>query len=77
MILKLKKKSENYPKQNITVVFTSMNAVNAVRNLYQKKPSWKIFCIGNTTKELVKKFFGEENIKGFADNADQLIKKNY
>ena len=32
--------------------------------------------MGNTTKELIKKFFGEEAIKGFAENADQLVREN-
>lgn len=61
--------------QNITAVFTSMNAVNAVARFIKHQPSWKIFCIGNSTRELVKKFFKESSINGFADNADQLSKK--
>lgn len=61
--------------QNITAVFTSMNAVNAVTKFIKNQPAWKIFCIGNTTKELVEEFFGEDTIKGFADNAEQLSKK--
>lgn len=61
--------------ENITVVFTSMNAVNAVAKVIKNQPGWKIFCIGNTTKELVKEFFGEDNIKGFADNGELLSKK--
>ena len=61
--------------QNITAVFTSMNAVNAVAKFTKNQPAWKIFCIGNTTKELVKEYFDEDTIKGFADNAEQLSKK--
>ena len=61
--------------QDITAVFTSMNAVDAVAKFIKNKPEWKIFCIGNTTKELVKEFFGEESIKGFAENAELLSKK--
>ena len=63
--------------QKITAVFTSMNAVNAITKfLPGKRTSWKIFCIGNTTKKMVKKIFGEENICATADNAEQL-RKNY
>ena len=53
-----------------TVVFTSMNAVEAVAEfLMDEQPDWKIYCIGNTTKQLVKKYFGENSIAGTADSA--------
>ena len=46
-----------------TVVFTSMNAVEAVAaHLNDYIPDWKIYCIGNTTKKLVEKYFGEDLI---------------
>jgi len=71
----IENKIRKLSSQNITAVFTSMNAVNAVAKFITNQPPWKIFCIGNTTKESVKKFFGKETINGFADNADQLSKK--
>ena len=53
-----------------TVVFTSMNAVEAVAEfLMDEQQDWKIYCIGNTTKQLVKKYFGENSIAGTADSA--------
>ncbi len=56
-----------------TVVFTSMNAVNAVATwLDGIKPDWKIFCIGYATKELVKNYFGEDSIAGTASSAGEL-----
>ena len=56
-----------------TVVFTSMNAVEAVGNLLEdQKPDWQIYCIGQTTRELVEIFFGEDAIAGTADNAIAL-----
>lgn len=61
--------------QSATVVFTSMNAVEAVaveQNDHQ--PDWTIYCIGNTTKQLVKKYFGEESIAGIANSAAELAK---
>lgn len=66
------KKIEHLSHENINAVFTSMSAVDAVRKFIPSKPSWKIFCIGNTTKKLVKKIFGEENIAGSGDNALNL-----
>jgi uroporphyrinogen-III synthase len=59
--------------QSITVVFTSMNAVESVAShLSNIKPDWKIFCIGSATKKLVKEYFGENVIAGTADSASGL-----
>ena len=56
-----------------TVVFTSMNAVEAVATVLDGQiPNWQIFCIGHTTKELVEKYFGEESLKDTADDAAML-----
>ena len=56
-----------------TVVFTSMNAVEAVAVYLQKdKPDWNVYCIGITTNKLVKKYFGEKTIIGTATNAAEL-----
>lgn len=59
--------------ETIPVIFTSMNAVEAVA-YYQEEnqPAWEIYCIGNTTQELVAKYFGEEKIAGTADDAASL-----
>lgn len=56
----------------IAVVFTSMNAVEAVHKQVIGKTNWEIFCIGNKTRKLVNEYFGEKNISGFADNASKL-----
>lgn len=66
------KKITELLKQNITVIFTSMNAVDAVKPYVSAAPFWKIYCIGNTTKKLVTQVFGEKNIGGFANNGEQL-----
>lgn len=56
-----------------TVVFTSMNAVEAVAaHLQKEKPEWIVYCIGITTNKLVKKYFGEKAIIGTAINAAEL-----
>lgn len=56
-----------------SVVFTSTNAVKAVSaRMNENKPDWKIFCIGNTTRRLVEKYFGNSCIEGIAANAETL-----
>lgn len=56
-----------------TVVFTSMNAVEAVAAfMLETIPDWRIYCIGNTTLKLVAKYFGEEAIAGTANSAEAL-----
>lgn len=56
-----------------TVVFTSMNAAEAVVTWMDgQKPDWKIYCIGFATKELVKNSFGEESIAGTSSSAAEL-----
>jgi uroporphyrinogen-III synthase len=61
--------------KNIYAVFTSMNAVDAVVSYLSKKPNWFIYCIGQTTKELVAKSFSEEQIVGTANNASLLAEQ--
>ncbi|MEN9686923.1 MAG: hypothetical protein RLZZ28_2709 [Bacteroidota bacterium] len=59
-----------------TVVFTSMNAVEAVSNALDGfVPDWSIYCMGYATRDLVKKHFGEEYIFGTAANAGELADK--
>lgn len=61
---------------NTTVVFTSMNAVDAVAAyLTDEQPNWQVYCIGFTTQQLVKKYFGAQVIVGVAENAAALAEK--
>ena len=56
-----------------TVVFTSMNAVEAVAAyLDGHQPQWKIYSIGTTTDQLINKYFGEGLVTGTAFNAADL-----
>lgn len=71
----LQKRITELSQQNITVIFTSANAVEAVNKLLPAKPSWKIFCMNYKTKESVENIFGNENIIGTASNAAQLAEK--
>ncbi|MEO8713288.1 MAG: uroporphyrinogen-III synthase, partial [Parafilimonas sp.] len=67
---------ENILTRSTIVVFTSKNAVEAVSKYVQnKKPDWKIYCIGNTTRILIEKYFGKESIASIADDATALAKK--
>ncbi len=62
--------------QSITVVFTSMNAVEAVR--YYKEdnlPNWEIYCMGTTTRHLVASYFGEALIAGTGNDATSLAEE--
>jgi len=62
--------------KKMLVIFTSGNAVRSVGSYMKKPPAeWTIFCIGNTTFSLAKKYFGEENIKETASTASKLAEK--
>ena len=54
------------------VVFTSMNAVEAIGGMIDKRPEWKIYCIGRQTRTLVEQYFGTDSIAGTAESAGQL-----
>ena len=59
--------------QITTVVFTSMNAVEAVAGYLHGQPvNWRIYCMGTTTNQLVKKYFGEQQLAGIANSAAEL-----
>ena len=71
--IEVQQEIENALLKSSAVVFTSMNAVEAVANeLDGHQPNWKIYSIGNSTRQLVKKYFGEEAIAGTAESAAEL-----
>jgi uroporphyrinogen-III synthase len=55
-----------------TVVFTSMNAVEAVAALVTETPAWQIYSIGNTTRKLIEEKWGAATIMATAENAQRL-----
>ena len=56
-----------------TVVFTSMNAVDAVTIFLDgHQPDWSIYSIGTATGKLIKAYFGEERMTGTANDAASL-----
>lgn len=64
---------------NIRAIFTSANAVEAVKSNLLHPPSWKIFCINGATLEAVKNYFPEQNQFTVAPDAGrlaELIKEN-
>lgn len=59
--------------QSAVVVFTSMNAVEAVAaELDGQQPDWSIYCIGTATQRLIVTYFGEQCIAGAAQDASEL-----
>jgi len=55
------------------VVFTSMNAVDAVTIFLDgHQPNWSIYSIGTATGRLVKEYFGEDKVAGTANDAASL-----
>lgn len=69
---RLEKKISHLAAQPINAIFTSSHAADVVGKIISKNSSWKIFCIGNKTKETLLKFFPAESIAGTADNAADL-----
>ncbi|MEO5996942.1 MAG: uroporphyrinogen-III synthase [Chitinophagaceae bacterium] len=56
-----------------TVVFTSMNAADAVADYAGGNlPQWNIYCLGTATKEIILNRFPLSHISGEADNASSL-----
>jgi uroporphyrinogen-III synthase len=65
---------EFFLNKKITAVLTSMNAVESLLRLKLSEIEWDIYCIGNTTVELIKANFPKTNISGTANNAAALAK---
>ena len=77
----LKQVVSNIVKLPATVVFTSMNAAEAIASELQGiSPEWHIYCLGTATKHIVKQHFPLALISGKAANAsslaDEIIKDN-
>jgi uroporphyrinogen-III synthase len=73
---KIQEQIEHVLQLDAAVVFTSNNAVEAVSaSIQNKKPNWKVYCIGNTTKTLIEQLFGEASIAAIANDATSLSEK--
>ncbi|HEY0058011.1 MAG TPA: uroporphyrinogen-III synthase [Flavisolibacter sp.] len=58
-----------------TIVFTSMNAVDAVADVVSEVKDWKIYCIGHTTRKLVEERLHGALIAGSGENAARLAEQ--
>ena len=73
--IEMQQEVEHLATMQVTVVFTSANAVQAVAaELDGYRPDWKIFCIGYATRDAVEKFFEKKSIAETASNAEDLAK---
>jgi uroporphyrinogen-III synthase len=64
-------KIKQLASEEITTVFTSMNAVEAVADIVHSDLNWNVYCIGYATKHLIKEKL-RAIIKGEADDAASL-----
>ena len=58
-----------------TVIFTSMNAVDAVTNVVIAPVQWNIYCIGNTTRKLILEKLPAATIVATGENAARLAER--
>jgi uroporphyrinogen-III synthase len=63
---------KRFATEKKTVVFTSMNAVEAVAAHVHDTPNWKVYAMGNTTRKLVAEKWGADRLVGTAENAQRL-----
>lgn len=61
-------------KQELTVVFTSANAVKAISKCLKGNKVNRVFCIGQATKFAVENYFDSSVICGWANDAEELAK---
>jgi uroporphyrinogen-III synthase len=64
--------------EKVTVVFTSMNALDIVVQIVPIQtvmPDWKIYCLGGATFTLVKKYWPYQNVVYTAKNAAELASR--
>lgn len=77
----VKKRIANSMHQGANVVFTSANAVEAVKEYFKEwdtfyaEETWKIFCLSGKTREAVLEEFPQKQIISVADNAAQLVEQ--
>ena len=65
-------KIKSLSTEPLTVVFTSMNAVEAVATQVPSISNWQIYSIGNTTRKLIEEKWGADRIVATAENAQRL-----
>ena len=68
-------KVKGFAKEEHIVVFTSMNAVEAVAAQVDDVPLWKIYSIGNTTNLLIEEKWGKGKVVATAENGSALAER--
>ncbi len=67
---------QSLAQQKVLVLFTSAQAVEAVKNcLPDIVPDWQICCISGATRKAVISFFGEDKILASANDALDLLQE--
>ncbi len=64
-------------KEETNVVFTSMNAADAViacLQYHNAEPEWTIYTMGGTTRTVIKNYFTNSEINGEATNSTELAR---
>jgi uroporphyrinogen-III synthase len=72
---KIKNRIGEFSLQNITAIFTSSNAVNAVGKIVSPQTNWKIFSIEPATRKKVEEVFIKSTITGAAKDAEKLAQQ--
>ncbi len=71
--IEIQQEIEQLLHEEVTVVFTSSKAVEAVLvHMEETNPNWTIYCVGKHTRELLAEEFGEEKIMGCAESSADL-----
>jgi len=68
----IRKRILELSKQNITAIFTSSNAVNAVEKIVSGRLNWKIYCTEPGTKKNIENAFENASVAGSATDATEL-----
>jgi len=69
---------QNLAQENTAVVFTSMNAADAIINTLSNSlivPKWRIYCMGGTTRKNITTYFGANAIVAVGNNAFDLAEQ--
>jgi uroporphyrinogen-III synthase len=72
------KRINEIAQQKAVIVFTSMNAAEAVIHQLKKnqlQPDWGFYCLGGTTRKIIADYFGANKISSVANNANDLAEK--
>jgi len=69
----LKEEINKIAIQPANIVFNRKNALNTFYSYINgNSPVWNILCIGNTTRQLAAKYFGEQSVGTVGNNAAEL-----